>query len=480
MVNRSKKPLRPLMNIPLKESPGLFKQFIESASEAFVLLDENLTCLSINQAGARLLGMPQSELIGKNILDVVPDVKKSGRYDKYMNVIKTGEPYYSDELIPSPKFGDKRLTVKAFKVGAGLGMIVDDVTERKKTEDALRHSEEFFRAVTENALDGITVLDMNGKIAYVSPSVKHILGYKQDELIGTDYFFISHPNEILQDSKLFDNLTQISTFNTRTESMVKHKNGSWRIVEAVANPVSRNGIVDGIVINWRDITERRRIEEELRSLSSYLQQAREQERALIARQIHDELGQALTAFKMDLAWLNHRLNAEQEPLLKKTRAMLELTDKAIQTVRTLSSELSPKLIEDLGLEAALDWLTEEFQNRTGIECKLTLKSKDIALEPERATAVFRIFQEALTNIARHANATKVKVSLRETDSKFVFRIVDNGKGITREQVSNPRSFGLMGMRERARFCGGEVEITGSQDKGTAVIVRIPLNKEEPR
>ena len=731
MVTRNKKTFRSRANVSPKESPGIFKNFIESASEAFLLLDENLNCLSINQAGARLLGISQSELIGKNILNVVPDIKESGRYDKYMNVIRTGEPFYSDELIPSPRFGDKRLIVRAFKTGKGMGMIVNDatslrkaeellrksehdykvlfnssiegmfvidaekikivlaneagkemglrygvkdvtkidlisyippddrdrilkiivedllekdlrqvnefrivtpegeeiwlstvgtrieyqgkpaglvsvrdITQRKQAEDALRQSEDFFRSVIENALDGIVVLDMDGKIIYGSPSIERILGYKQEELIGVKGFVFTHPDEISNDVRMFNNMRQNPGASVVVESVIRHKDGSWRIVEAVANPISGDRGIEGIVVNWRDITERkrleellkesedryrdivenslegiyqvdtsgkflfvnesfartfgykreeligkhfssmldaettsrvakmvedvfsgknvraevpvqhkdgrgipvsfsatplkregkiiglsgilkdvterRRIEEELRSLSNHLQQAREAERALIARQIHDELGQALTALKMDLAWMNNRLNAEQEPLLKKTRAMLELTDKAIQTVRTLSSELSPKVIEDLGLEAALDWLTEEFQNRTGIECKLALTSKDIALERERATAVFRIFQEALTNIARHANATKVKVSLQKTNGRLVLKVVDNGKGITREQVSNPRSFGLMGMRERARFCGGEVKIIGSQNKGTAVIVRIPLNKEVSR
>lgn len=731
MVNRSKKTSRVRTNVSLKASPGIFKRFIESASEAFVLLDENLNCLSINQAGAKLLGMSPRELIGKNVVDVVPDIKESGRYDMYMNVIRTGKPFYSDELIPSPKFGDKRLIVRAFKTGKGMGMIVDnatslmkaeerlkksereykalfdssidgmfvidaetmkivlvneagremglrygvsdvtsvgflnyihpddrdrilkiimedmfekdlrqvhelrivtpngkeiwlsavgtrieyqgkkaglasvrDITQRKETEDALRRSEDFFRTVTENALDGITMLDMNGKIVYVSPSIERILGYKQDELIGTDCFSISHPDEIPNDVKLFNDISLNPETSVLTESVVRHKDGSWRIVEAVASPVSANKGLEGIVVNWRDITERkrleellresekhykdivenslegiyqvdtsgkfmfvnesfagtfgykrdeligkhfssmldaetasrvakmvrdvfsgnnvraevpvqhkdgreipvsfsatplrregkiiglsgilkdvserRRIEEELRSLSNHLQQAREQERALIARQIHDELGQALTALKMDLAWMNNRLNTEQEPLLMKTRAMLQLTDRAIQTARTLSSELSPKVVEDLGLEAALEWLTEEFQNRTGIECKLTIKSKNIALEPERATAVFRILQEAMTNIARHANATEAKVNLRKINNSLVLEVMDNGRGIAKEQVANPKSFGLVGMRERAHFCSGEVKITGSQNKGTAVIVRIPLNKEVSR
>src|SRR4030042_5460623 len=132
MVSTNKKTSRSRTNVSRKQSPGIFKKFIESASEAFVLLDENLNCLSINQAGARLLGMSQRELIGKNVADVVPDVKESGRYDIYMNVIRTGKPLYSDELIPHPTFGDKRLIVRAFKTGKGMGMVVSDATSLRQ------------------------------------------------------------------------------------------------------------------------------------------------------------------------------------------------------------------------------------------------------------------------------------------------------------------------------------------------------------
>jgi len=232
------------------------------------------------------------------------------------------------------------------------------------------------------------------------------------------------------------------------------------------------------------ITEHKRAEEELRSsreqlrnLSAHLQSVREEERTLIAREIHDELGQALTALKMDLSWLGNRLPKDEKSLLEKAKSMSELIDMTIQTVKRISAELRPGLLDDLGLAVAIEWQAEEFQNRTGIKCEITLAPKDIILDQDRSTAIFRIFQETLTNVARHANATRVKVSLKEDKGKLVLKVRDNGIGITQEQISAPKSFGLIGMQERAHFWGGKVKISGIRNKGTTVTVSIPLDKK---
>jgi signal transduction histidine kinase len=214
-------------------------------------------------------------------------------------------------------------------------------------------------------------------------------------------------------------------------------------------------------------------QEKLRNLADYLQSVREQERTSIAREIHDELAQALTALKMDIFWLGKKLPKDQQTLLDKTKAMIKLTDMTIKTVKKISTELRPGLLDDLGLVAAIEWQAEEFKNRTGITCRIDVDPEDIMVEEKRSTILFRIFQETLTNIARHAKATRVTASLKEKDDKLELRVRDNGKGITKEQISNPKSFGLMGIRERAKSWRGEVKISGSPDKGTTVVVRIP-------
>jgi signal transduction histidine kinase len=203
---------------------------------------------------------------------------------------------------------------------------------------------------------------------------------------------------------------------------------------------------------------------------------REGERTAIALEIHDDLGQALTGLKMDLSWLAKKLPRDQRPLLDKTKAMTELTDATIKTVKRLSTELRPGLLDDLGLIAAIEWQADEFENRTGITCALSIDPADIVLDRDRSTALFRIFQETLTNVARHAHATRVRVSLKEKNGIVELKVGDNGKGITEKQISDPKSFGLMGIRERVHPWRGTVKIKGAPDKGTTVTVSIPVEK----
>ena len=235
----------------------------------------------------------------------------------------------------------------------------------------------------------------------------------------------------------------------------------------------------------REIGERKRSEEELkqsreqlRDLASHLQSIREEERSRMAREIHDELGQALTALEMDIHWLGQRLSKDQKLLLEKTKSMSKLIDATVQCVQRISSELRPGLLDDLGLSAAVEWQADEFRKRTGIQSETISDPEDIALDQAISTALFRIFQEALTNIARHANATRVEVILKEKPGKVELTVRDNGKGITKTQISDAGSFGLIGMRERVHSFQGDLTISGTSNKGTTVKVSIPTDGNE--
>jgi len=241
----------------------------------------------------------------------------------------------------------------------------------------------------------------------------------------------------------------------------------------------------------------------LRLLSEHLQSVREEERTRIARDIHDDLGQALTCLKMDLSWLGAQLFGDRSVqstgqrdrthstrpvlhsgknsdrrrlLLGKTKSILKLIDKTIQTVRRISTELRPAVLDDLGLAAAIEWQVREFQTRAGMRCRLVLPLKAITLDQERSTTIFRIFQEALTNVARHSEATRVKISLKKESGHLILEVQDNGRGITKSEISDVKSLGLLSMRERALFWGGEASITGIRGKGTTVTVQIPIPK----
>jgi signal transduction histidine kinase len=237
------------------------------------------------------------------------------------------------------------------------------------------------------------------------------------------------------------------------------------------------------IVKWfgtsTEIEDRKRAEkllsrsfEQQRALTARLQSVREEERARMAREIHDELGQALTAIKIELASLVNRLPSDQKQALR-GESIMELIDGTIHTVRRISTELRPGILDDLGLVAAVEWAAEEFQARTGTKCQISLPRADLALDPERATALFRIFQETLTNVARHAHATEVTVRLAYDRRDVSLEVRDNGKGISEEQLTAANSLGLLGMLERALLLGGELTINGVPGKGTTVRVRIP-------
>ena len=218
--------------------------------------------------------------------------------------------------------------------------------------------------------------------------------------------------------------------------------------------------------------------EQLRALSTYLQTVREEERTRIAREVHDELGQALTSCKLDLSWIASKLPRELKALLEKTRALSTHIDSTIQMVRRISAELRPGVLDHLGLAAALEWQANEFQNRTGIRCDVQAELSDSQLEQDISTTLFRIFQETLTNVIRHAGATQVTVNLKVNEGRIILEVEDNGRGISRGEVNNTKSMGLLGMRERAALLRGTFKIGRvGRDGGTRVTVSLPLPVE---
>lgn len=231
----------------------------------------------------------------------------------------------------------------------------------------------------------------------------------------------------------------------------------------------------------REIAERRAAEqrlreseEKLRALTAHLITVREEERAHIAREIHDELGQVLTGLKMDVVWLTRRL---QDPvLLEKTDSMCRLVDATIHTVRKISTGLRPEVLDEMGLVAAIGWQATEFQKRTGIRCRIRLPEETTAFDQDISITTFRVFQEILTNVARHAEATRLEVKLSHSDGRLALVVSDNGVGISAGQASARTSVGLLGMQERALQLGGTVSIIGASGRGTRVSVSIPTAK----
>jgi len=267
-----------------------------------------------------------------------------------------------------------------------------------------------------------------------------------------------------------------SAFNKMAEDLSRHRKHLEELVDERTAELRR--------ANARlttEIAERTRAEadalasrQQLRDLASHLQSVREQERTDVAREIHDELGQALTALKMDAHWIGRRIGPGQPELGARALAMAKVIDATVHAVRRISSELRPTLLDDLGLAAAIEWQAREFEQRSGITCDIQSEPEDIVLDRPRSTALFRIFQETLTNVARHAHASCVDVALRHLGSSVELTVSDNGRGIDAEQASDARSLGIVGMRERARALGGTLDVDGAAGRGTIVRVSIPL------
>jgi len=259
--------------------------------------------------------------------------------------------------------------------------------------------------------------------------------------------------------------------------------GSVRTLQAQGRLVENSkGELVAMAGTGQDITERKQIEEEvgrshqqLRRLSAHLEGAREDERARMAREIHDELGGTLTGLKMDLAQLRRAAGTLDARALEKLDAFAQAIDQSVETVRRIASELRPAILDDFGLLAAMEWHLGEFERRSGLKCTWSCSIDDLQLPAEAAIAVYRVFQESLTNVARHAAARQVAVSVNASDGRLVLQVTDDGRGISREEVLGTKSLGLTGMRERIGLLGGKLDIEGAPGQGTTVLVELPLN-----
>jgi signal transduction histidine kinase len=220
----------------------------------------------------------------------------------------------------------------------------------------------------------------------------------------------------------------------------------------------------------------------LHSLALRLELAREEERARVARELHDELGQVLTSLKLEFMWLVDQLrNNDPKPgvqLVNKLQSSIGLIEVGIQSVRQISSDLRPAVLDHLGLREAVEWAATKFEARTGIRCRLAWDLETEPADRARQLAIFRILQEALTNVVRHAHAGAVRISVRERGGDLTLTIRDNGRGITKAELESVESIGLLGMRERARLLGGRVMIAGARGRGTTVTVTVPTSAKQ--
>jgi PAS domain S-box-containing protein len=476
-----------------------------------------------NRAAAAITRSTTEELLGRTLADF-PKLLEGRIPSGWFETLRTGEVRNLGEI----SYGDERIRDGVYSVGVFplssnfLGVTFENVTDRKVGEQILRDSEERFRLLVEGVREyAIFQLDPTGHVISWNAGAARLKGYTSEEIIGK-HFSVFYPQESLQDEKPQSLLAKAARHGqSEDEGWRIRKDGSrfWAnvVITALREP---KGKLLGFAKLTRDTTEKREKEEaltkanellelrveqrttvltrvnqelrteiaereraeeqlrtsldQLRALAARLQSVREEERTSIAREIHDELGQACTAIKMDLALIGRKLTKKQGQLRAKAASAIQLVDSMIVTLRRIASELRPRTLDDLGLPAALESQAQEFESRTGIRCRVTFPQELLALDADRSTAIFRIFQESLTNVARHAHATLVEARLERQKDRLIFQVFDNGRGFDPAQTREHRSLGLVGMQERALLLNGDLKVEGRPGAGTTLTLTIPL------
>lgn len=467
----------------------LFGQLWEISVDGMRLTDEDGKILMVNDSFCKIFKMEKDQLIGKPFSIAYAETEQEAALKSYQKDIRNDEinTFFEREntlwngRIAWFEFSNSFLTLPD---GSKITLsIIKDITERKKSEIELRESEAKYKMLFNNANDAVFVTQLSNEKSYgdfieVNEVACRRLGYTKEEFLQLS------PSAIVSQKS-------ISDFNLKTEQLLKEGHVVYDIVHRAKDkkliPVEVNSHLfhyndkPTVLSIARDITEWKMSEEKLkrtsrllRELAIHLQSVREEERTMIAQEIHDELGQVLTALKIQISLLANKLNDDQKPLKQKINSLSDMIDASVESVQKISAKLRPGILDELGLIAAIEWQAEEFEKLIGIKCSLVLPKEELKLGKDKSTAIFRILQETLTNIARHSRATQVAISLIIHKSIISLEILDNGIGITQEQIKDFKSLGIHGMEERALVFGGQVYIEGIVGKGTTVKVEIPI------
>ena len=357
-----------------------------------------------------------------------------------------------------------------------------DITGERQANELIRKQADIINQIQESVI----TVDLDGYVTSWNHGAELLLGYMATEALGKHISFV-YPEE---DRNFLEQqvLAPVKVKGThQIEIRRRIKSGALRFAQ-LSLTLLRNdrGEPIGIVGCSMDITDRKRGEEallksrnQLAALAVRLETVREEERGRIALEVHDVLGQALTGLKLDVSWVYKQIlesngSLEPSPILSRLATSQELLDATIQSVREIATTLRPSVLDQLGLEAAIEWQAQEFSHRTGIACATSISPDHIHVDAQQSTALFRILQEVLTNVVRHAHATEVDIRLEETREHVMMQVRDNGTGITVVEQSGAQAFGLLGMRLRAQQEGGTFDIQGTSGKGTTVTVKIPL------
>lgn len=480
---------RKKLSMALKKSEEKYRNIVETAEEGICSFDKEGKFVFANQKFLDLSGYSLEELYEH----------------QYGNMLDPQGREYLNEKIKNRRLGihesyDLQLTNKNGNViwvnvsanpifnsdgnFTGALAMYTDITDRVRLQEELRKREEYYRILYQQSPLPYQTLDENGCVNDVNEVCLESLGYEREEVIGEKFNkFLS-----VEDQERFSNrfLHFLSVGEIHDVEFKMGRKDGKIINISLDGRIGRNehGVINQAYCVWRDVTQIREAqqalvesEEKLRALTNYLQTAIETDRAYIAREIHDEFGQLMTGLKMDLAWCT-RNHTDFDKLQIRFTSMNKLLDDAIKISRRLTSELRPGLLDDLGLIPAMEWYIGEYMHRSDIACRYHLPENEPDLESTLKITIYRIFQEALTNIARHACATEANIMLDFGKNEITLEVRDNGRGISTKDLGSHQSLGLLGIQERARQKGGYVEVTGIAGRGTTVMACIPYQQTD--
>ena len=473
----------------LLSSQEQLQAIMDGAPDTVVFLkDFEGRFITVNSHFEKLFGITREDVRGKTDYDL-PTRERADYYRAHDHlVLTTGRSIQIEELVLLADGKDHTFLSNKFPLVDANGKpyavcaISVDITERKHIEEELRLVKERFEIALRNSPMVFFNQDLELRYTWVyNPA----LGFNVEELIGK---LDSEIFESAEEAAVLERIKRevIATGLGCRKEVIIHHMGAERCFDLIVDPLrDAHRRIAGVTGAAVDITERKQADEDLRrsdmlemerkqlkALAARLQRAREEERKRLARDLHDQIGQILTAIKMDMAWVLRQLPEVGNAVHDRIASSVKLINEGVMSMRSICNGLRPGILDDLGLVAAIEWQGNEFASRTGIKIKATLPQGELRLNNDRATAVFRIFQESLTNVARHAAAKTIRIRLFEANEELTLIVKDDGMGFCEAEVG--RSLGLLGMKERAQMSGGNVQISSSPGKGTTVTVRVPL------
>ncbi|MEO8346329.1 MAG: PAS domain S-box protein [Betaproteobacteria bacterium] len=466
---------------------------VESAMDPIITVDDRQGVVVFNAAAENVFRWPRSAVLGQPLDKLIPVRFRDGHRAHIERFEEAG--------VTTRRMGGKtvlmalRANGEEFPIEASISqhsednrklftVILRDISERVRAEEMLMRSETRLRGVLDSAMDAIITIDANQHIVLFNVAAEAMFDCPRGEAVGAPLSWFIPERLRERHAENVRRFGEAGTVSRRMGAMRivtgLRRNGEEFPIDASISQVAEGGTKFFTVI-LRDITARMQAEsallqskEELQELGAAADVAREQEKNRIARELHDELGQALTMLQMDVAWCRQKLPVGEDDFSGRLDRMAVLLTGTVAATRRIAADLRPLLLDDLGLLPAVESLVENFVQRTGVTCELAVSNPNMQLPGPHSTAVFRVVQEALTNVAKHAGAMHVEVAIEQRPTEVIVSIRDNGRGFSPQEPRKAGSFGLVGVRERAYLIGGTATITSDQGKGTSVELRLPM------